>query len=104
MNTIIVDIFQGKWHVETATVQLDGGRVVGVELQSGKYHPVSPSTVEALSEFWTDEYARMGLDRSPIQVVERAIAMSLESINSSDDQEYQDMVAFEDRFVNAMVR
>lgn len=109
MQTITVDIISGNWKIETAVVQLEQGEIVGVELQSGYYHPVSAKSAEVQRKFWTNEYeyvartSRVGATvPTPEQIIAKAIGTLLLAVNYVHEPEdgWID-AAFEDRYATA---
>ena len=99
MQTITVNITSGNWTIETAVVQLKEGTIVGVELQSGMFHPVHAYSAEVQRKFWTSEYTRLNWAFTPEQMIAKAIGTLIVDVNPvhvSEDNWVD--AAFEDRF------
>lgn len=106
MKTITVDIISGNWKIETAVVQLEQGKIVDVQLQSGHYHPVSATSAEVQRKFWTQEYeyvARTSRVGATVPTAEQIIAKAIGTLLLAVDHVHEPEdswidAAFEDRY------
>ena len=99
METITVKITSGNWTIETADVQLQQGKIVGVQLHSNTYLPVHAYTAEVQRAFWTSEYTRLNWAFTPEQMIAKAIGTLLVAVDFVHEPEDNWIdAAFEDRY------